>query len=162
MSDPNITEEEQRQLQALFDETATDAPQDQLNRLARYAAQIPEAMPQPWWSMKWLKQVLVIASVVAASMILITQFRPDARGPGPAPTIAMTKDSAPEKVVPDEEDVELFAILDAPDEEAVDPLASLELDDDSYPLDVFDVLFVPDDDANLEQLSEAYGAIMEL
>ncbi len=177
MNDPRHPEgrtPEERELQALFDATAEPASPEQLHRMARAAAQIPDAAAPAWWRAvaRYARVGLVAASAVAVAVVWLALSR-DTPGTAPAPMAADSSTESPDTmatgspadgVAPDEETVEMLAVLDEVDLQTLDgveadfdvSLAALE----APPLAALDVLWLPDDDAALDELAAAYDEVV--
>jgi hypothetical protein len=181
MSSHDPTPDEAR-LQALFDATALEPSRDELNRLARAAAQIPEHHSAPSPVMRWLRQLvsaLALATCAVGGWTLMDKLDPFGGG-SVAPTIAMTSPAPPGPASPDPASPNRDPLLDAEDEALAiaalssdedfdeilggsldDPLASLDMAGGamSHPLDGVEALFA-DDDELLEGigLDDLFGA----
>ncbi len=171
-----------RSLQALFDETVEPPSAQELDRMARASARIPEQVGQGW--LGWLRarwrptRVLAFAGAAAlvAALWVSGALSPD---PGPEPPLAVTvptADLAPTLPLPEpEEDVVLTAEeeamiadleLGADDEEQdvveTDPLVALDgYDGLGHPLAVLDLLLPPEQDDALEEWTDVYDELLE-
>jgi hypothetical protein len=178
-SDDRVTEEEERSLRALFDETAPPPDPAALSRMARAAAQIPERR-LPWYRRLWSRQPALVGAVVAAAAALALVFAagddepqggPVASGsapitsPDPAPTLAQ---SAEVPVVDDIDELLAFDVADDGFDEVAtldaDPLAGWDGSADSeiideHPMSAFELLL--DDDADdIELLATAFDDVL--
>lgn len=168
MSEPFSNEDEQ-QLQALFDATAEEPTQNQLDHMARAAAQIPDARPLPWWTR--YKPFLPWLALGAAALAAVVTFggtdEPVLAPPGPVAVVSSPTSPLPVvPVIPDEDDTEILAVLDAADDDDEDdfddPLAALDMYPTvTHPMDLLDPLFPSDDEIRLEVLNAAYGSVLE-
>ncbi len=167
-------------LQALFDATAPEPSQDQLDRMARASARIPEQLGRgfmAWLQARWrpaLALGLAGATALVAALWLGGGW---GLGPEPGPPVALTVptgDLAPTPPVPEEnvvltpEEEAMIADLDITqddEEESMvegDPLAGLDLDEGmEHPLEVLDLLFPPADETTLDEWSAAYDELSE-
>jgi hypothetical protein len=152
MSDPLHDDEE---LKALFDQTAHEPEREQLERLARFAAQVP-ARAVPAWK-RWLRRAPALGLALAGATVLAlwlgsASMRLELGFPHPsvAPSdedIAPIEDEDPLALDVEEDDA---FVLD-------DPLAALDMGGES-PLALLDLLAIPEDDAELDSWSDAYEA----
>ena len=171
----NRTEsEEERELLALFDQTAEEPSQVALQRMARAAAQIPEAR-QPWYRKLWGRHRVALgaAAVAAAAVVAVVATDSDKDGPVAGTTGTPSVETALTPTpVPDAEldEVLAFELTTAESDEElaaldVDPLGSFEADadlalGDDHPVSVLSVLFV-DDAGDIELLSAVMGDMLE-
>lgn len=167
--DERLPEEEA--LQALFDATAEPPQPEQLHRMARAAAQIPETAARPWWRAvaRYTRAGLVAASAVAIAAVVWINASRDTPAdiPRPGPVAIETTTTEPDTMaqpVPDEETVEMLALLDEVDlQELGDVEADFDISlaslDTTQPLGVLDVLFLPEDDGELDELAAAYDEV---
>ncbi len=182
---PHDPHHEPDELQALFDATAEPPSQEQLHRLARTAAQIPERAGSP--IRVWLRR-LVPAFGLAAAAVIAWLFVGGEGNPietSPSPTVAMSApppldagteplpdDGAPPLLDDGQEELAL-AVLDGeaetdPDEalggDLDNPLASLDLGTAALagPLDGLDALFPAEDDEESWALyGDAIASLLE-
>ncbi|RLB52753.1 MAG: hypothetical protein DRI90_21850 [Deltaproteobacteria bacterium] len=167
-------------LQALFDATVPEPSQEQLDRMARASARIPEQVGSgvmAWLRARW-RPALALGFAGAATLVAALWLGGGwGLGPKPVPPVALTvptADLAP-TTPPPEDDVVL-----TPDEEAMiadlditqddeeqdvvegDPLAGLDLDEGmADPFGVLDLLFPPNDEPSLDEWSAAYDELLE-
>ena len=173
-----FSEEDERDLQSLFDETAGAPTQDQLHRMARVAAQIPDRTKLPWYARwrSWLPKAAVASAAVAAAAAAVIVTQPDGPAPDVTSPVAVTS-TAPVPTTPalpdepseldDDLDEELFAGIDDLD---IDEILADEEDDDgllasadvdtAMPMESLDVLIAADDDAGLDLLAEVYDEVV--
>lgn len=171
-------QDDERRLQSLFDATSEQLTQEQLNRMARAAAQIPEAVPAGWLAglLRLLRRPAFIATALAACALLAFAYfgGRDESLVGPGPPLALTsaepeRPVAPEAPQPLDEDDDIEQILaaidfsdDLDDDQMDDPLAALHMGPGvEHPMDALQLLFAPDDEESLELLGEVYGALLE-
>lgn len=166
---PNdVSESEEQELQALFDETASAPELAALQRMARAAAQIPEGH-QPWYRRLWSHPYAIgaaIAGVAALALVLTV-------GESPQPETLTDRTAAPTDSAPTEtaddaiDELLAFELTDpvADDLEALDPDPLAVLDDDEldfaadHPASALDLLFIDDGD-DLELLGSAFDAYL--
>ena len=173
MNDPgDPRDDDQRQLQALFDATAHEPDPGLLDRLARAAARLPEAKAQPWWH--WLRWA-VPATLATALALALWLGRGEAPTPGAPTPVAETREPAPSELpsaLPEESPSEDELALeydqldddtDALDELDDDPLAALEMSAAAVasPSSLLDLLDPEDDDAALEAAADGFNALLE-
>jgi hypothetical protein len=170
---------DEERLRALFDETAVDASDEALHRMARRAALIPEQAVAPWWRRVAPWAAIAVAAAAALAIVVdrdAPSVAPNAPvashgGSPPAPDVApdvvpetVRDETVPYDTVQDEEVEAWLALADdetlAEDDVSSDPLAALGAG--SGELDALDMLFGTDDDAGLELLIDAYATTMEL
>lgn len=179
-------EPDERELQALFDATAEPASQDQIHRLARTAAQIPEratVSPLRLW-VRRLVPTLGLAAAAAVAWFVVKRGDDLPNGGGtPSPTVAMT---APEPTGTTEDAIEdgrtpllddgqeelALAVLDGdveadPDEDLGgdldNPIAALDVGAAAVagPLDGLDALFpTTDDDESWARYGDAIASVL--
>ena len=79
-------EETEQGLKAIFDETASEPTHDQLNRMARAAARVPDTAPQPWFR-RWRIMLPTAVAATAALAAAVFFMQPEAPAPdGPIAT----------------------------------------------------------------------------
>ena len=170
--------EQNERLQALFDATAVEPSREQLDRLARVAAQVPEAAGRGWLASRltgWRGALLGGLAVAAAAVVVVLWMRQPARQPG-APAAAVesarpeTSAAPPTSAeAPPDERPQAIATLDEGLIEVAehmlgeDPLSSLDQGPDSSPLLALDLLYGPGEAAvaNPEAWSELYALLLE-
>ena len=143
--------DDEERLQRLFDATAGAPEGDRLDRLARFAAQVP-AQRAPLWK-RWLRRTPALALAFAGVTVLalwMGRARPLAVELGLPHPSANVVEPAPEEDDP-------FALqVDEDDEFMIeDPLAALDDNGGESPLALLDLLALPEDDAALDSWSEA-------
>ncbi len=135
-------DDDERALQALFDQTAQPPDTATLQRIARKAAQIPSA--RPWYQPVWLRgpwgAVAVSAAAALALVVGLLSLRDGDRHRPIATTTAPLAGSAPSSSPQGDE---LDALL------AFDLTESTEPDDALEPLDIDPLAAWVDDDAAL-------------
>lgn len=169
----NEEHHDEERLRALFDETAVDASDEALHRMARRAALIPEQAVAPWWRRVAPWAAIAVAAAAALAIVVgrdAPSVAPNApiashRDATPAPDVApdVAPQTAPYETVRDEEVEAWLALADdetLAEDDSSDPLAALG--DGSGEFDALDMLFGTDDDAGLELLIDAYATTMEL
>ena len=143
--------DEEERLQRLFDATAEAPEGDRLDRLARFAAQVPSRRAPVW--KRWLRRTPALALAFAGVTVLalwMGRTRPLAVELGlPHPSANVVEPAA-------EEDDPLALEVPEDDEFVIDdPLAALDDNGGESPLALLDLLALPEDDAALDSWSEA-------
>jgi hypothetical protein len=144
--------DEEERLQRLFDATAGAPEGERLDRLARFAAQVP-ARHVPVWK-RWLRRTPALALAFAGVTVLalwMGRTRPLAVELGlPHPSANVVEEPVAEEDDP-------FALEVPEDDEFMidDPLAALDDNGGESPLALLDLLAIPEDDAALDTWSEA-------
>jgi len=180
MREPDSEGADERRLQALFDHTARPPSQQQLDRMARASARIPEQVGGGWlgWlRLRWRPAAALSVAGAAALVAALWLGGVLEPAPQPKPPLAVTvptADLAPTVSVPQDE-VELTdeeealiadLIVEIEDEEddvvESDPLAALDVVGGiAHPLDALDLLLPPEDDADLDDWTTAYAELLE-
>ena len=171
-SDP--PSEDERQLQALFDETASKPEPAVLQRMARAAAQIPD-LRQPWYRQLWSPRALAISAMIGAAALALVMTLGKDDGNRVGPLVEQSSVTAPTTSDPtapsnDEaiEELLAFELTDNGDEEVAsldaDPMASWDGNDDGFlvddhPISALDVLFVDGDD-DIEMLGTIFDDML--
>ena len=143
--------DEEERLQRLFDATAEAPEGDRLDRLARFAAQVPSRRVPVW--KRWLQRTPALALAFAGVTVLalwMGRTRPLAVELGlPHPSANVVEPAA--------EDDDPLALEVPEDDEFMidDPLAALDENGGESPLALLDLLALPEDDAALDSWSEA-------
>jgi hypothetical protein len=171
----DIDPRDERALQALFDETSSPPTQQQLHRMARAAAQIPEksharAGLLGWFGLSSWRPALAFGFVGAAALAAWLAFGRGPGTPGPAPPMAeltAPTPSADPQLDPGTEDGEPIdlekielATEDEPDWVEEDALAVLDDDDVAGgPLAALDLLAGADEESEMDIWATASGAL---
>jgi hypothetical protein len=168
-------------LQALFDETAAEPSQNQLDRMARASARIPDRVGtgfMAWLQARWRPALALGFAGAAALVAALWLGGVGGIGPSPIPPpVALTVptgDLAPTAPTPEQdvvltpEEEAMIADLDITEDDEEpsvvesDPLAGLDMDGAmAHPLDALDLLFPPDDEVVLDEWSAAYDELFE-
>jgi len=172
MNEPNDSSgDDERRLQALFDATAAEPSQPQLDRLARGAATIPEQQPRLSW--RWLRigAPLALAAALALGVWLSREQGPQGLPAGPiAEGSGQTVPTAPPSTTePSDEELDELALdfdLDDGDDDMIaldDPLAALDFGSAAMfsPGSLLDLLDPPDEDAITDAAAESFNALLE-
>ena len=146
--------DDEERLKRLFDATAGEPDRDRLDRLARFAAQVP-ARRVPVWK-RWLRRAPALALAFAGVTVLalwMGRARPlavELGFPHPSANVQSSENGAGEEDDP-------FALVVTEDDEFMidDPLAALDDNGGESPLALLDLLALPEDDEALDSWSEA-------
>jgi hypothetical protein len=152
-----MSDQDDDKLGALFDKTAPEPEREQLERLARFAAQVPSRAVPAW--KRWLRRApaLGLALAGAAALAMWLGAAPlSLDGAFPNPSVTMIEEPF-EDEAPIEAEDPLALVVDEDDEFVLDdPLAALEIAGGESPLALLDLLALPEGDEELDSWSDAY------
>ncbi len=173
MGDEQREQEENERLQELFDATAVEPSREQLDRLARVAAQVPTTAGRSWLATHlagWRGALLGGVAVAAAAAIVVLLMRQPAQQPVAVDSARPETTTAPlESRAPQPEQPQAIAALDeglievAEQMLGEDPLSSLDQGPEGSPLLALDLLYGPGEAAfaNPEAWSKLYAILLE-
>jgi len=153
-------DEQERELQALFDATAAPARRDQRDRLARHSAQIPERARRSWWRgvTPWLAAGLCAAGALA---LLVRQLpNEDGSSKPPQPVASLDRSALASAMASSELGAPIGAEAALWGDDLEDPLAALSGPEagEQDPFAVLELLYAPEDDGDLQLVNAAYEA----
>jgi len=171
-------ERDERALRTLFEATSEAPSQQTLERLARHAAQVPDARA-PGLFVRWRRAwgMGLAAALAFGALVWVSSDdpQPSPQADTSANTTAPATAERPPSPVPDREEGEVLAwleLLDAPDEgpEIGDPTAPFDVDllsaldvgrASGDPLTALDLLQGPPEGADLVAWGQLYDALLD-
>lgn len=166
--------EDERRLQALFDQTASEPEPEVLDRLARSAAQIPEVR-RPWYEKLWRRQpwaMGVVAAAAALALVVGMSLDDDAAPRDPVALVTPSAGTAAPvpSAVTDEglDELLAFDVTDSLDGEVAtldaDPLGAWDDGEDvllanDNPIEALDLLFYDPFD-EVDTLGSAFDDVL--